>query len=59
MERGLKKLWYVKREVIASSVKEALLNGGRVYEVSLADEKYWPMTVPKIGFIHEKKQSKN
>ena len=37
-----KKMYLVKYEVIASTVKEALRKKGQVYEVSLADEKNWP-----------------
>lgn len=41
----LKKMYLVKREVIATSVKAALTAPGHVYEISLADEKNWP--IPK------------
>ena len=44
------KLYLVKREVVATSLKKALENKGIVYEVCLADEKSWPENKKKIGF---------
>lgn len=40
------KLYLVKREVIATSIKSALSKQGVIYEVVLADEKSWPE--PKV-----------
>lgn len=36
------KLFLVKREVVATSIKQALSKQGNVYEIVLADEKNWP-----------------
>lgn len=50
-----KKLYYVKREVIATSVANALKAQGHVYSVELTDEKYWPEeTKKKTGFSSKK-----
>ncbi len=38
----MKKLYIVKREVRANSIPEALKGKGKVYEVSLAGDKYQP-----------------
>jgi len=38
----IKKLYLVKREVIATNLKQALTAPGTVYEVSLSEEKNWP-----------------
>lgn len=49
------KMYLVKREVIATSVKAALTASGHVYEIALADEKNWPLQKTKLtGF--KKKQ---
>lgn len=51
MERGMKKLYYVKRQVIASSITEAMRSAGVIYSIEEAEEKDWP--VPKalqVGF---------
>lgn len=50
MARLIKKLWYVKREVIASTLHEALKAQGKVYEIALADDKLWPQNKIKLGF---------
>lgn len=36
------KMYLVKREVIATSIKNALSQRGNIYEIVLADEKNWP-----------------
>lgn len=41
MERKLR-MYIVKREVLARSIKDAVTAKGIVYEVSLADEKFQP-----------------
>jgi len=49
------KLYLVKREVVANSIKEALTRPGHIYEVVLADEKNWPELKKKnIGFKKQK-----
>lgn len=50
----MKKLYYIKREVIASTLHEALRAKGMVYEAVLADEKNWPDNKPKIGYGEKK-----
>lgn len=46
-----KKLYLVSREVLAYSLKEALIQRGTVYEIRLADEKYQPEVEKKeVGF---------
>lgn len=46
-----KKMYLVKREVIATTVEKALKAKGHVYEVTLADEKSWPQEkTKKLGF---------
>ena len=59
MARVIKKLWYVKREVIATSLQEAIRSSGKVYEVQLADDKLWPENKRKLGFNHGKKENKD
>ena len=50
-----KKLWLVKREVRANSLKEAMITKGHIYEISLADDKYQPDTDKKdVGFKNKK-----
>lgn len=46
------KLYLVKYEVIATSIKRALQTRGIVYEVSCTDKKEWPeeKTKKKVGF---------
>lgn len=46
-----KKLYLVKYEVVATSLKRALDSKGHVYEVVLAEEKSWPEESKKrVGF---------
>ena len=47
-----KKLWIVKREVLATTVEKAIhASRGRIYGVEEADEKYQPQeSGKKIGF---------
>lgn len=37
-----KRLYFVKREVWAKDIKEALTAKGKVYEAALADDRYQP-----------------
>jgi hypothetical protein len=48
----MKKLWIVKREVWAHDVTEAAKAKGKIYEVTMADEKYQPeeWRSKKLGF---------
>ena len=47
-----KKMYLVKREVIATSVERAIHTKGVVYEVTLAEDKVQPLEEkPKLGFI--------
>lgn len=46
----MNKLWLVKREVIATTMEKALKGKGRIYEITLADEKSWPTKSKKTGF---------
>lgn len=48
--KNAKKLYLVKREVYASSTESAVKSKGRVYEITLADEKYQPAPILKAGF---------
>jgi hypothetical protein len=50
MAKGSKKLWYVRREVVASYLTEALRTKGRVYSVELAEEKLWPENKANVGY---------
>lgn len=46
-----KKMYLVKREVIATSIEKAIHGKGIIYEVTLADEKSWPDEKKKaVGF---------
>ena len=47
--RKVKKLYYVKREVYAFSMKEALKTKGEVYEVQMAAENLQPVAKTNIG----------
>ena len=51
-----KKLYLVKYEVIATSIERAIKTRGRIYEISEADEKMWPVEPKKVGFINKKKK---
>lgn len=59
MARLEKKLWYVKREVVAASLKEAYLNKGVVYEIVLADENRWPENKKRASGFHNEKRQKD
>ena len=59
MAKLVKKVWYVKREVVATSLREALRTAGKVYEVQLADEKEWPQNKKKLGFQYDEKKNKD
>lgn len=52
----MKKLYLVKREVIATSIKKAMTNKGHIYEISLAEEKNWPQEKKQVGFRSKKKK---
>lgn len=50
-----KKLYLVKREVFATTIKEAMTNDGIIYEISLAEEKFQPASdKPVNGFAPRK-----
>ena len=45
------KMWLVKREVIAGSIREAASKPGRIYEITEAEEKNHPLPKSKkVGF---------
>ncbi len=47
----MKKLYYVKREVLANSITEAARKAGRIYEISLAAASEQPNKETKVkGF---------
>lgn len=49
-----KKLYLVKREVLAGSLKEAMSKHGEIYEITLAEEKFQPEDTPEVkGFKTE------
>jgi len=53
--KKIKKMYFVKHEVIACSAEEALKRAkGHIYEVVLADKIYWPETKSKVGFSKKK-----
>ena len=56
----MNKLWLVKREVLAPSLKAAIKGKGRVYEVTEAAKEYQPEEkLKKIGISeHGPKKSK-
>lgn len=43
-------MYLVKYEVIATSLKRAMRTKGVVYEVVVAEEKFWPEEKKKVGF---------
>jgi len=45
-----KKMYLVKREIIATSIEKALKGKGHIYEIVLAEEKNWPLPETKTGF---------
>ena len=48
-------MYLVKYEVIATSIEKALKTRGHIYEVTLANEKDWPVEKkPKLGFKQNK-----
>ncbi len=50
-----KKMYIVKYEVIATSIKRAIKTRGIIYEVSVAEEKFWPpLKDKKTGFKPKK-----
>jgi hypothetical protein len=51
-----KKLYFVKREVLASNIKEAVKARGIVYSVEFADERLQPAYIAQLGF--DKKKAK-
>jgi hypothetical protein len=59
MSKQIKKLYLVKREVIATSIKNTLTTKGVVYEVQITDEKMWPDNKKKeLGFKQNEKNLK-
>jgi len=53
------KLFYVKREVLAKNIEEALKMKGRVYECTMAAEKDQPDTFTKVQGFRTKKHGKD
>lgn len=55
-----KRMYLVKREVIATSMAKAIVGRGKVYEITLADDKFQPKDPsPRVGFkSNAKKGSK-
>lgn len=43
-------MYFVKREVIATTLDKAIKGRGEIYEVVVADEKYWPEIKEKLGY---------
>ena len=41
-KKNKKKLFFVKREVFATTIEQAMTGKGIVYEIQTADEKYQP-----------------
>lgn len=39
MERKIKRLFYVKREVMATTIREAMNAKGKIYEIVMAEDK--------------------
>lgn len=55
----MKKLWLVKREVLAESALAAMKEKGRVYSVEEAAKEYQPEEVKQLGFdAHGRKKGK-
>ena len=52
-----KKLYLVKREVFATSVKKAMMERGTIYEIQLADEKYQPQEEKESAGFKTKKSN--
>lgn len=50
MAKDRKKVYFVKREAIARTLKEAMTKPGSIYEIQLAEEKLWPEEKKNIGF---------
>ena len=51
MEKPKVKLWLVKKEVLAKTLREAITKPGRVYEIQEASKEYQPEEKPKkVGF---------
>jgi hypothetical protein len=53
-----KKLFLVKYEVIATTMEHAIKTArkGSIYEISLADEKSWPVEKKELGFKDKNKK---
>ena len=49
-----KKMYIVKREVLATSIEKALTAKGHIFEVVIADDKYQPEDKKDIGFKKKK-----
>lgn len=51
------KMYLVRYEVIATSVKQALRTRGIVSDIQVADEKFWPQNkkTEQLGFKDKKK----
>ncbi len=49
-----KKLYLVKREVFATSLRQAMNKGGAIYEIQLAEEKFQPQEEKKPAGFEKK-----
>ncbi len=52
-----KKMYLVKREVIAGSIKEAMVKRGTIYSIEIAEDKFQPDEQKK--FLGFKKKDEN
>lgn len=51
MAKKVKKMYLVKREVLATTIKEAMNAKGKIYAIELADDKFQPPPPPQeAGF---------
>lgn len=54
MIEKVKKLYLVKREVIATSIQQAMREKGTIYEIVVTDKKDWPEPPTKIKGFNKK-----
>lgn len=52
-------MYFVKREVVASTITEAMKAKGKIYAIELSDEKMWPEDKANIGFKNAKEKKDN
>lgn len=45
-----KKMYLVKREVLATDIKKAMRAPGKIYSIELADERHQPTDNKPLGF---------